>query len=182
MTYWGAVKAELQKSWWNALVVVVFTICRLLFGWGFFSAGLEKATTENWFGDGKFDSGGLIHKMVSNIQHSHGSDPLHLNGILVWFANHIFIPMGSFTDFLVIAFEMLVGLFIFFGFGLIWAIVAALFLNLQFAAAGSANNFGYLVTDIVWLTFPKYANLIGIDGYFRYKKGRQLLGISFGRG
>lgn len=176
MTYLEAVGAELKKSWWKAAVVVVFTISRLIFGWDFFKAGFEKATTENWFGDGKFDAGGLIGKMVSNIQHAHGPDPLHLNYVLVWFANHLFIPMGSFTDFLVVLFEMGVGIFTFFGLGIMWTMIAALFLNLQFAAAGSANNFGYLVTDIIWFKWPSYAGLIGIDGYIRFKRGQNLLG------
>ncbi|QQE77733.1 DoxX family membrane protein [Alicyclobacillus sp. SO9] len=178
MSYFGAVGEELKKSWWNAVVVIVFTISRIFFGWGFFHAGWEKMTKENWFGDGKFDAGGLIHKMVGNIQHSHGPDPLHLNNLLVWFANHIFIPMAGFTDFLVVLFEMLIGICVFFGIGIVWTMLVALFLNLQFAAAGSANNFGYLVTDIVWFKWPKYAGLIGFDGYVRYRKGKSLLGAS----
>jgi thiosulfate dehydrogenase (quinone) large subunit len=175
MGYLNAVGAELKKSWWNAAVTVVFTVCRLLFGWSFLTAGWEKATSEGWLTDGKFDAGGLITKMISNIQHAHGSDPLHLNGILIWFAKNIFLNMGSFTDFLVIAFEIIIGLLVIFGFGILWAMLAALFLNLQFLTSGSANNFGYIVTDIVWLRFPKYVGLIGIDGYIRYKKGKALL-------
>lgn len=173
--YFNAIGEEFKKSWWNAVVAVVFTICRLFFGWDFFKAGLDKATTENWFGDGKFDAGGLIHGMVANIQHSHGLDPLHLNSVLVWFANNIFIPCGQFTDFLVILCEMLVGIFTFFGFGIFWTMIVALFLNLQFAAAGSANNFGYLVTDIVWFRFSRIAGLIGVDGYLRYRSKKPLL-------
>lgn len=176
MNYLSAVGAELKKSWWNAVVVIVFTIGRLIFGWDFFKAGFEKATSEHWFTDGKFNAGGLIHGMVKNVQHSHGSDPLHLNGLLVWFANHLFIPMGHVTDTLVVIFEMAIGIFTFFGLGILWTMIAALFLNLQFATAGSANNFGYLVTDIVWFKFPSYAGLIGIDGYIRFRRGQNLLG------
>ncbi len=176
MGYFNTVGSELRKSWWNALVVVVFTICRLLFGWDWFKAGWEKVTTEHWLSNGKFNSGGLIQGMVKNIQHSHGTDPLHLNNLLVWFANHIFLNMGGLVDFLVVAFEMLIGIFVFFGFGFVWAMLAAIFLNLQYIAAGSANNFGYLVTDIVWIKFPSYASLIGFDGYIRYRRGQNLVG------
>jgi thiosulfate dehydrogenase [quinone] large subunit len=181
MTYLNAVGEELKKSWWNAIVVVVFTIARLVYGWGWLSAGWEKLTAENWLGDGKFDAGGKIQTMVHGLQHSHGADPLHLNNLIIWFANHIFLNMGGLVDFLVVFFEIFIGIFVIFGFGLIWSLVVALFLNLQFAAAGSANNFGYLVTDVVWLQFPKYANLIGIDGYLRYKKNKALLGIGIGK-
>ncbi|QQE80654.1 hypothetical protein [Alicyclobacillus sp. SO9] len=176
MSYIEAVTAELKKSWWNAIVVVVFTICRLVFGWDWFKAGWDKMVKEGWLTDGKFNSGGLIKGMVNSIQHSHGPDPLHLNNLLVWFANHIFLNLGGFVDFMVVFFEMAIGVLIFFGFGVVWALVAAIFLNLQYAAAGAANNFGYLVTDIVWLQFPRYVSLIGFDGYLRYTKGKELLG------
>lgn len=175
MDYINAVGAELKKSWWNAFIVVVFTIARLFYGWDWFKAGWDKMTTEHWLSDGKFNSGGLIKGMVSAIQHSHGSDPLHINGLLVWFANHIFLNMGGLVDFLVVFLEIFVGIFIFFGIGFVWSIVVAIFLNLQYAAAGAANNFGYLVTDIVWLKWPSYASLIGFDGYIRYRRGKKLL-------
>ncbi|WP_054967574.1 hypothetical protein [Alicyclobacillus ferrooxydans] len=173
MGYFEAVGAELKKSWWNAVVVVVFTIARLIFGWDWFKAGLEKLS---WLSNGKANSAGMIQGMVKNLQHSHGADPLHLNNLLVWFANHLFLTMTGLTDFLVVAFEILIGVFVFFGFGFIYTMVAALFLNLQYATAGSANNFGYLVTDIVWFKFPSYASLIGIDGYIRHRRGQNLLG------
>ncbi len=175
MDYINAVGAELKKSWWNALVVVVFTIARLFYGWDWFKAGWDKMTTEHWLTDGKFNSGGLIKGMVAAIQHSHGMDPLHLDNLLVWFSNHIFLNMGGLVDFLVVFLELFIGIFVFFGFGFVWSIVVAIFLNLQYAAAGAANNFGYLVTDIVWVKWPTYASLIGVDGYIRYRKGKKLL-------
>lgn len=183
--YVSAVAGEFKKSGWNAFIVVVFTIARVIFGWSWFKAGWDKLTTEHWLSDGKFNSGGLIHGMVSSIQHSHGMDPLHLDNVLVWVSNHIFLQMGGFLDFLVVFLEMFIGLFVFFGFGFIVAMVAALFLNLLYATAGAANNYGYLVTDIVWLTLPKYASLIGVDGFLRYRKGKMLLdhgGIKSGSG
>jgi len=176
MGYLASVGAELKKSWWNAVVVVVFTICRLIFGWDWFKAGWDKMTSEGWLTNGKFNSGGLIAKMVKNLQHAHGTDPLHLNNLLIWASNHIFLNMGGFLDFLVVLFELLVGLFVFFGFGFIWAMAVAMFLNIQYAAAGSANNAGYIATAAVWLVFPSYASLIGIDGYIRFKRGQNLLG------
>ncbi|WDL95518.1 hypothetical protein [Alicyclobacillus sp. ALC3] len=173
--YFSAVAGEFRKNGWNAFIVVVFTIARLFFGWDWFKAGWDKLTVEHWLSDGKFNAGGLLKGMVASIQHSHGMDPLHFDNLLVWAVNHIFVPMGGFLDFLVVFFEIFIGLFVFFGFGFIWSMLAALFLNLQYATAGASNNFGYLVTDIVWVTLPKYASLIGFDGYIRYRRGKQLL-------
>lgn len=176
MGYFEAIGAEFKKSWWNTVLVIIFTIARIFYGWDWFKAGLEKITQEHWLSDGKFDSGGLIQGMVAGIQHSHGMDPLHLDNLLVWFSNHIFLHLGGFLDFVVIVLEMLIGIFVFFGIGIVWTMVVALFLNLQYATAGAANNFGYLTTDIVWLRFPKCAGLIGVDGYVRHKMGKNLLG------
>jgi|GEM_PF-650355 len=177
--YFSAVGEEFKKSWWNTIVIVVFTICRLLFGWDWFKAGWGKLTGSeggvSWIG-GKFEAEGMIKGLVSGLQHSHGADPLHLNNLLIWCCNNLFLNMGGLTDFLVVFFELFIGIFCFFGFGMVWTMVAAIFLNLQYIAAGAANNFGYLVTDIVWLSFPKYAGLIGIDGYIRYRKGQALIG------
>lgn len=173
MSYLESVGAEMKKGWWRAAVIVVFTVARLFYGWDWFKAGWDKLTQEHWLTDGKFNSGGLIQGMVAAIQHSHGMDPLHIDNLLVWFANHIFLHMGGLVDFMVVALEMLIGLFVFFGFAFIWTMVAAVFLNLQYAAAGAANNYGYLVTDIVWIKFPTYASLIGIDGYLRYRRSQR---------
>lgn len=177
--YLNAVGAEFKKSGWNAFVVVVFTLARLLVGWDWFKAGWDKLTVENWLGDGKFDAGGLLQGMVSGLQHSHGMDPLHIDNLLIWVTNHIFLNMGGFLDFLVVLFEIVIGIMVFFGVGFIWSMLVALFLNLQYAAAGAANNFGYLVTDMVWLSFPMYASLIGVDGYLRYRRNKTLLGVGF---
>lgn len=171
--YINAVTAEYKKGWWNALVITVFTLARFVVGWNWFHAGIEKWS---WLSDGKFDAGGLLQGLVANIKGSHGPDPLHLNNLLVWVVNHIFMNAGGLVDVLVVFCEILVGVCIFFGFGFIWAIIVAIFLNLQYSAAGAANNFGYLVTDIVWFKFPSQASLIGIDGYLRYRSGKKLVG------
>lgn len=176
--YIQAIGEEFKKSWWNTIVVIVFTIARLIFGWDWFKAGWGKLTGSeggvSWIG-GKFEAGGMIKGMVSSLQHSHGADPLHLNNLLIWFANNLFLKMGGLTDFLVVFFEIFIGIFCFFGFAFVWSMVAGIFLCLQYISAGAANNFGYLVTEIVWLKFYKSASLIGVDGYLRYRKQHQLL-------
>jgi len=179
MSYFEYVGAEFRKGWWNALVIVVFTIARLIFGWSWFKAGWGKLTGSeggaSWIG-GKFEAEGMMKGMVSNLQHSHGSDPIHLNNLLIWFTNNIFLHMGGLVDFLVVAFEILVGIFVFFGFAIVWAMIAALFLTLQYAAGGAANSFGYNVVEIVWFRFPRNVGLIGVDGYLRYRKENKLHG------
>ena len=65
---------------------------------------------------------------------------------------------------------MAVGILMIVGFQLFWTAILALFLNVQFIASGSANNFGYIWTDIIVMNAANYAELIGLSGFLRYKK------------
>lgn len=169
-SYIDAVKAEL-KDWKSAVLVVVFTVARLLFGYAWFTAGIEKATT--WLSDGKLNSIGLIKGMVKNLATAGHPDPLGITHWYGWVANNLFVNMmPALTDVMVVVFEIAVGLFVFLGFQVFWAALVAVFMNLQFMAAGSFNNFGYVWTDLALLKFAKYAELIGVSGYLKFKKGQ----------
>ncbi len=173
--YFSAVGAEFKKSWINAFFVIVFTIGRIIFGWAWLNAGIEKFS---WLTDGKFNSGGLIGGLVGNLVGPKVTrfDPLGLNHLYGWIANNLFIPLGGVTDFLVVFFEFVLGLTFILGFQIFWSALVAVFLNLQYIAAGSFNNFGYIWTDLILMKFPRYADMIGIDGYLRFRKGKELLG------
>ncbi len=172
--YFSAVGAEMKKSWINAIFVIIFTIGRIIFGWAWLNAGIEKLS---WLSDGKVDSSGLIHGLVTNLVGPTVTrfDPLGLNQLYAWIANNLFIPLGGLTDFLVVLLEFLVGLFLILGFQIFWSALVAVFMNLQYITAGSFNNFGYIWTDLILMKFPRYAGLIGIDGYIRFRKGKELL-------
>ncbi len=174
--YMKAVGAEMKKSWINAIFVILFTVGRIVFGWAWLNAGIEKLS---WLTDGKPDSVGLIKGLVANLVGPSVKrfDPLGLNHLYAWIANSIFIPMSGLTDFLVVFLEIFVGLFIIFGFQIFWSALVAVFMNLQYITAGSYNNFGYIWTDLILMKFPRYADLIGIDGYIRYRKGKELLSV-----
>ena len=92
--YFKAVGAEMKKSWINAIFVIVFTIGRIIFGWAWLNAGIEKF---GWLTDGKFNSGGLISGLVSNLVGPKVTrfDPLGLNHLYGWIANSIFIPRAG---------------------------------------------------------------------------------------
>lgn len=176
-SYLDAVRSEL-KDWKKALLVIVFTVARIIYGWAWVQAGWEKATTEGWLTNGKHNSFGLIAKMVKNMlpPTAHGFDPLHLNSLWAWVATNIFNGMPGVTDILVICVEILVGIGMIVGFRLFWVAILALFMNVQFITSGSGNNFGYIWTNIIVMNLAKYAELIGLSGYFKYKKGQELLG------
>lgn len=78
--------------------------------------------------------------------------------------------MPGVTDFLVVTFEILVGVFMILGFRIFWGALIAMFMNLQFIAGASFNNFGYIWTNLAMLKFAQYAELIGLDGLLRYRK------------
>lgn len=171
-SYMDAVKDEL-KDWKKALLVIIFTVARIIYGYAWVEAGFEKATS-GWFAGGKH-SFGLIAGMVNNLvgPKVHGLDPLYINKLWAWIATNIFNGMPSVTDKLVPICEIVVGLGMIFGFRLFWTAILALFLNVQFITAGSGNNFGYIWTNIIIMNCAKYAELIGISGFLKFRKGRK---------
>lgn len=171
--YFDAVKAEL-KDWKAALLVIIFTVARLIYGWSWVEAGFHKLA---WFSDGKLNSAGLIKGLIANLAGEKVTrfDPLGINKAFAWIADNIFLTMPGLTDTLVVILEILVGVVMILGFRVFWAALIAFFMNVQFMAAGSFNNFGYIWTNLAMLKFAKYAELIGIDGFLRFKKSKQLL-------
>ena len=170
MSYIDYIKAQFKNSR-TAILTIIFTIARIIYGWSWVNSGWGKATS-GWL---NFDGGHaakLISSMAKNIvpPAAHGLDPLHINSLWSWVAIHIFNGMPAFTDFLVPISEMVVGILMIVGFQLFWAAILGLFLNVQFIAAGSANNFGYIWTNIIVMNSAKYAELIGLSGFLRYKK------------
>lgn len=168
--YINAVKAQL-KDWKVAVLTLVLTVARILFGYAWITAGFEKATT--WLSDGKLNSIGLVKGMVNNLAAAGHPDPLGITHWYGWVAKVLFVnTMPALTDVMVVIFEIGCGLFFLLGFKVFWAGLVALFMNLQFMAAGSYNNFGYIWTDLALAKFAKYAELIGVSGYFDFKKNK----------
>lgn len=171
--YINAVKDQLKDSKIAALVLIL-TVARIVYGWGWLKSGWGKIA---WLSDDKLNSSGKIETMVTNIAGPEVTrfDPLMINKSFAWVADNIFLGMPAFTDTLVVAFEIGVGLAMIFGFGIFWAALTAMFMNTQFMAGGSFNNFGYIWTNVIMMTFAKHAELIGISGYLRFK-GVDILG------
>lgn len=173
-SYIESVKAEF-KSGKTALLVILFTLVRVIYGYGWFTAGLHKLA---WLSDGKLNSAGLIGKMINNVAGPEVTkfDPLYINKFFGWVADTIFLGMPGVTDTLVVIFEIGVGLFMILGFKVFWTALLALFMNTQFFAAGSFNNFGYVWTNIALMQFAKYAEVLGVDGFLKARKGKSLTG------
>lgn len=157
----------------KAVLIIIFTVLRLIYGFSWLQSGIGKLA---WLTDGKSNSAGLIAVVVKNLQKSHGPDPLHLNDLLTWVAQHIFLAMPNLTDIMVVLSEIAVGLIIILGFKIIWIALLGMFLNTQYMASGSANNFGYIWTNLGLMGFAKYAEAIGISGYLKARKGKELIG------
>ncbi len=171
--YFEAVKVEL-KNWKIAVLVIVFTVARVIYGWAWFEAGIEKL---GWFSDGKLNSAAKIGTFITNIAGEKVTkfDPLYINKAWAWVADNVFLGMPGLTDSLVVIFEILVGISMILGFRIFWSALIAMFMNLQFLAGGSFNNFGYIWTNLAMLKFAKFAELIGVDGFLRFKKSKKLL-------
>lgn len=172
-SYVDWVKTEF-KSGKTAVLAIVFTVARIIYGLAWVEAGIEKAST-GWMNFAGGHSAKLIAGMATSMlpPKAHGFDPLYINKLWAWVATNIFNGMPGVTDFLVVVCEIAVGIGMILGFRLFWVAIVALFLNVQFAVAGSANNFGYIWTNIIIMNFTKYAELIGVSGYFKFKKDQK---------
>ncbi|MFZ5945604.1 MAG: DoxX family protein [Bacillota bacterium] len=165
-SYVNAVKEQL-KDWRIAALVIVFTVARVIYGWSWLKSGWGKLA---WLSDGKLNSAGKIQAMITNIAGPEVTrfDPLMINKIFASIAQNIFLGMPGLTDALVVVFEIGVGLSMIFGFGLFWSALVAMFMNTQFMAGASFNNFGYIWTNVAIMNFAKHAELLGLSGYLKF--------------
>ncbi|HHV65707.1 MAG TPA: DoxX family membrane protein [Peptococcaceae bacterium] len=166
--YINAIKNQL-KDWRLAIIVPVFTVARVIYGWAWLKSGWGKLS---WLSDGMLNSAGKVEAVVNNLAGSEVTrfDPLYINKGFAYIADNIFLNMPAVTDFLVVVFEIGIGLSMILGFGIFWSALVAMFMNTQFMAGGSFNNFGYIWTNVGMMTFAKHAELIGLSGYLRYRK------------
>ena len=175
ISYFDAVKAQFNDRK-VAILVIVFTVARIIYGWAWFEAGIEKL---GWFSDGKLNAAGKIGTLIKNIAGPEVTrfDPLYINKAWAWVAQNVFLGLPGVTDTLVVIFEILVGISMILGFRVFWAALIAMFMNVQFLAGGSFNNFGYIWTNLAMLKFAKHAELLGVDGFLRYKQNKELLEV-----
>ncbi|MEL7568584.1 MAG: DoxX family protein [Dehalobacterium sp.] len=166
-SYVNEVKEQL-KDWKIAALVIIFTLARVVYGWAWLGSGLHKL---GWLSDGALNSAGKIQTLIINIAGPEVTrfDPLMINKMFAWIAQHVFLGIPGITDFLVVVIEIGVGLSMLFGFRVFWFALVAMFMNLQFMAGGSFNNFGYIWTNLAVMNFAKHAELLGLSGYLKFK-------------
>lgn len=157
---------KLKLTSWRILVIPLLTLARLYYGYRWLSSGIRKIA---WLSDGKLNSAGYISGMIENMRTDRG-DPFYLGRIFAEIADNVFLNLPELTDFLVVFFEIVIGIMIIIGFKLFWTMLLALFLNLQFFAAGSTNNFGYVITNLVIIKWAESFELIGLGGFLKSKK------------
>jgi len=115
-----------------------------------------------------------LARLITNIagEKVTNFDPLYINKAFAWIAQNVFLSIPGVTDTLVVILEILVGVFMILGFRIFWTALIAMFMNLQFLAGGSFNNFGYIWTNLAMFKFARYAELLGVDGFLRSKQNR----------
>lgn len=166
--YIHAVKTEL-KDWKVLVFVFILTVARVIYGWAWLKSGWGKL---GWLSDGALNSAEKIHTVVNNIAGPEVTrfDPLYINKIFAWISQNIFLSMPAVTDLLVVIFEIGIGLAMILGLRVFWAGLAGMFMNTQFMAGGSFNNFGYIWTNLTMMKFARYAEIIGVEGFLKLKK------------
>lgn len=162
------------KNWKKAIPVVILTVARVIYGIAWFKSGIGKIS---WLSDGGANSLSRIEAMIKNIAGPEVTrfDPLKINKLFGWVAEEFFVTMPGLTDALVVIFEILIGVCMILGFKIFISALIATFLNLQFFASGSFNNFGYVWTNLIFMKFAKYTEAIGLDGLIRAKRGKSIV-------
>ncbi len=162
------------KNWKKAIPIIILTVARLIYGLAWLKSGIGKIS---WFTDGNANSLARIEAMIKNIAGPDVTrfDPLGINKFFGWVAREIFVTMPGITDALVVIFEILIGICMIIGFKIFISALIATFLNLQFFASGSFNNFGYVWSNLIFMMLAKYTEAIGLDGFIRVKKGKSLV-------
>ena len=162
------------KDWKKAIPVIILTVARIIYGLAWVKSGIGKIP---WFSDGKLNSLSRLETVATNLAGPEVTrfDPLLINKAFAWIVTNVFAGMPGLTDGLVVIFEILVGVTMIIGFKIFYSALLATFMNLQFFASGSFNNFGYVWTNLIFMKFAKYAEVIGLDGILRVRKGKELV-------
>jgi thiosulfate dehydrogenase (quinone) large subunit len=173
MSYIEKLKDEFRNPI-TALLVLAFTVARVIYGWAWVQSGLGKLA---WISNNKPDAAGKIATMIKNIAGPEVTrfDPLYINKLWGWFAQNVVLSLPELTDTLVVLIEIGAGILIILGLRVFWAALIMTFMNLQFFAGGSFNNFGYIWTNLLLMGFNKHAELIGLDGLLRSRRHNRLI-------
>lgn len=129
---------------------------RLFIGLGWLRAAVEKGIDPDWYSDVA-----LLHFFAERIAEGNIVFPFYLN-----------LMTGSFTEYaaflstLIVVGEFFVGLAILFGLWTIPALIAGLFMNLNFILAGSVNPSAFYIIIQLVLLNSKVGHVFGIDGLF----------------
>lgn len=171
--YLEAVK-DVLNDWKKASLVIILTVARVIYGLAWLKAGIGKI---GWLNDGKINSLGIVEKAITNLAGPEVTsfDPLLINKLYGWVASNVFVALPAVTDILVVVFEISVGLFLIIGFKVFLSALLATFMNLQFMAAGIVNSFGYVWANLIFMKFAKYTEVLGLDGFLRVRKGKDLI-------
>jgi thiosulfate dehydrogenase (quinone) large subunit len=138
---------------------------RLFLGLGWLRAAAEKILNPDWF------DGSVITAFLNT--HLQGDDVVF--PAYAWLINHLFLPGAPLLVWIVLIGQLLVGLGLIFGTYSRPALIGALFMNLNFIAAGAPNPSVFYVVIQIMLLFSNAGRVFGLDGIAHRKAiARQL--------
>ena len=137
---------------------------RLFIGLGWIRAGVAKLIDPEWY------SGDLLIEFLqANLLHGGATFPIY-NGLMMG----LFTEHASFLSNLVTAGQLYTGLAIFFGIFTRPALLAGLFMNMNFVLAGTVNPSAfYMIIQLTLLT-SNVGRVLGIDGFLNNMRGERL--------
>jgi thiosulfate dehydrogenase [quinone] large subunit len=146
-----------QSSW-------LWLVLRLYIGWGWLSAGYEKAINSAWIGN---HAGTAITGFFNGALVKATGDHPDVSAGYAYFLQHVAIPHAVFFSYLIPAAEISIGLALIFG---LFTGVAAFFgatmnFNFMFAGSVSVNPYWIIIETFLVLAW-RVSGYIGLDRYF----------------
>lgn len=115
---------------YDHVVKCLFVVIRVLFGVGWLLAGVTKITGKSWFSEpGVFLHDYLTTSLVNPNVHE----------FYCYFIQHVALKYVMFFNYVIPVVQIVLGLFIIFGFKMIPSILICLFMHVNFILSGNMN-------------------------------------------
>lgn len=161
-------------NWKNSTwATAIWTLLRVYLGWNWLSSGYGKlfgAQSAVWVGNkAGVAVTGFLHGALSKTSGPHPD----VQWWYAWFVQHLALPNAKVFSYMVATGEFLVGLGLIFGAFTTIALIAGIFMNLNYLFAGAVSvNPIFLIEEVILLWASSAAYYWGIDR-FLYPKLRE---------
>lgn len=147
---------DMQAKWWQTpQVSILWTVIRVWLGIQWMTSGFHKLA-------GGFDATGFLQGAIAKATGEHPA----VQGWYAAFLEHVALPNVGFFNFIIPVGEFLAGLALILGVATIPALLAGMFMNLNFMLAGTTSTNPIIYTlEMILLFTGKGSYYWGVDRF-----------------